>query len=99
MARHIVEFAPQQEVFLQPPSIKKVDPQPECSAGNPLGIVAGGSKAILNPAAIEVERSNQYQAEDADSANRHDSSPDIDIHDGLAPTGIGDHSRVLAVLF
>src|SRR5882762_10253151 len=99
MARHIVELVPQQEVFLQPPSIKKVNPQLECGAGDPLGIVAGGSIAILNPVAIEVERSNQHQAEDADSANRHDSSSNIDIHDGLAPAGIGDHSRTPAVLF
>jgi hypothetical protein len=95
----MVEVAPQQEVFLQAPSIKKVDPQLECSASDSLGVVAGGPKAILNPVAIEVERSNQHQAEDADSANSHNPSRNSDIHDGLAPAGIGGHSRMPAVLF
>src|SRR5215471_21087636 len=99
MAGHMVELAPKQEVLLQTPSIKKVDPQLERRAGDPLGVVAGGTKTILNPVAIEVERSNQHQAEDANSANRHNPSRNIDIHDGLAPAGIGAHSRTLAVLF
>src|SRR5262245_30485081 len=99
MAVHMVELAPQQEVFLQAPSIKEVDPQPECGTGDPLGVVAGGAKSILNPIAIEVEGSHQHQAEDADSANRHNPSPNIDIHGGPAPAGISDYSRMPAVLF
>src|SRR5262245_4195930 len=88
MAGHMVEVAPKQEVLLQAPSIKEVGAQPECGTGDPLSIVAGGAKSVLNPVAKEVEGTNQHQAEDADSANCHNPSPNIDIHGGLGPAGI-----------